>query len=231
MPIRKKNYNKKKTYRRKKTYKRKGFRPTSNYAMSTRAPLGKTFKFMSRYIDMDLGLDPSSGGVPATHVFSMNGLYDPDISLTGHQSLAFDNMMLFYNHYTVIGSKARMTFQNTDTSYCQTIHCQLKDTSSTTVNTVGALENGLCKYLTLGPHGSGNAIKVMTIPCSPNKFFGKKVLQDDIYRGDASNNPTEQVYLHITCTPPSGVDTSKVRFTIELDFISILSEPKQLAQS
>jgi len=231
MPTR--TYRKKRpAYRRKRRTRR--FKPTANRggALSIRAPLGQTFKFRSRYIELDLGLDPTTGGVAALHVFRMNSMYSPNVTTTGHQPMGFDEMMAFYDHYTVIGSKARISFQNTDTSYCQTVYTQLKDSITTTANTVGLLENGACKYTTLSPHGSGGAIKTMTVPCSVARFFGKKsVLEDVTFRGDVSSNAGEEVYLHVGAQSPAGIDTSKVRFTIEIDYIAILTEPKQLAQS
>lgn len=52
--------------------------------------------------------------------FSMNSLFDPNRTGTGHQPYGFDQMTTFYNRYYVTGAKMICTFS-----------CQTKDTDST----------------------------------------------------------------------------------------------------
>lgn len=225
-------YKKKSQYRRRKPkrkYKRKFRR--SMLAKSVSTPIGKSFKTLVRYVDKNIQLNPSTGGIPATHVFSMNGLYDPDITGTGHQPLGFDQFMLMYDHYTVIGSRARVSFSNTDASYHQLVVCQLKDTNTVVATTNEILENGNNKWATLGTHTSGQSVKNLIINCSPNKFFGRKVMQGDKYQGTSGTNPSDQVYLHLQAGPLEGVDVDIVDVTIEIEYIVVFTEPKQLSQS
>ena len=50
-----------------------------------------------------------TAGVISQYVFSANGVYDPNITSTGHQPLGFDTMMLYYEQYTVIESRITVT--------------------------------------------------------------------------------------------------------------------------
>lgn len=212
--------------------KRRKFRTTNNPMAKLRAtPLGRSFKLRTRYVDKNIQLNASSGGIPANHVFSLNGCYDPDVTGIGHQPLGFDQVMPLYDHYTVIGAKAFVTFSNTDTSYDQLVVLQIKDTNTTSTTTNEVLENGLCKYATLGTHGSGQSVKTLVIGCSPKKFFGRKVMQGDKYQGNASNNPSDQVFLHIQAGPLEAVDADIVDVTVRIEYIIVFTEPKQLGQS
>jgi len=58
----------------------------------------------------------STLGVITNYLFSTNGLYDPNITGTGHQPAYFDQMTPIYNNYTVIMSRIKVTFWADDTN-------------------------------------------------------------------------------------------------------------------
>ncbi len=60
----------------------------------------------------DVELDPGAGAM-AAHIFSANGLFDPDITGVGHQPYSFDQWMAVYDHYHVVGAKISVTFLST----------------------------------------------------------------------------------------------------------------------
>lgn len=224
-------------YRKKKpkTKKRPKYRSmvkTTGPGLERALPLGKTFKLSTRYVATNIVIDPGASGIASTHVFSMNGMYDPDITGVGHQPLGFDQTVgVMYNHYTVIASRARVSVFNRDTLYPINCILQLKDTATTSTDVDDIIENGLCRWDTIPPAGTGGAQKNLVINCSPTKFFGRKVLQDDIFRGSSSSNPSEQVYLHVVAAPTVATDTSDLRCTIEIEYTAILTEPIQLVGS
>lgn len=60
-----------------------------------------------RYVDT-ITIDPGAASILA-HTYSANGLYDPDISGTGHQPLMYDEYTNLYGQYRVISSKIKVT--------------------------------------------------------------------------------------------------------------------------
>lgn len=56
-----------------------------------------------RYIDL-YGITSTAGGI-AQQVFSLNGIFDPDITAVGHQPMYFDRYAAIYNNYRVLGSR------------------------------------------------------------------------------------------------------------------------------
>jgi len=64
-----------------------------------------------RYVE-NFTLNPGVLG-SSVNVFSMNGLFDPNISGTGHQPMFFDNYMAIYGQYRV--NRAYITFIACDT--------------------------------------------------------------------------------------------------------------------
>ena len=69
----------------------------------------KTLKFIHKYCD-NVSVS-GSAGIPFKYQFSCNGLYDPNITGTGHQPMYFDQVTPIYNQYRVIGAKARALSQ------------------------------------------------------------------------------------------------------------------------
>lgn len=220
----------KKTYRKRKRKTNRNFLTQTGGGLSPAFPMAKTFKMKTRYVDI-FELNPGVVGTPATKVFSLNGLYDPDITGIGHQPIGFDEIMPLYDHYTVIGARARLTFTNGDPNVAQRIILQLKDQSTTSTNISEILENGMSRWCVASKEGGGKDTCTLSINCSMNKFFGKKTLTEHDYRGGISSNPTEQVYLHCTAAPLDGVDSIGVKCTLVIEYIAIFHEPKQLTQS
>lgn len=231
MPIRKRRTAKRRKIRRRNV-------PRTNYSLTSRTgpvppafPLSKSFKYIARYVADFVDLDSGIGGIPVSKVFSLNGLYDPDISGTGHQPLGFDQLMLMYDHYTVIGARVRVSFQNLDDTNSTMALIHVKDTNTTNSNIEEIIENGMTRYMLLGPEPSGQGNGVLALNISMKKFFGKTILTEHDYRGTVSSNPSEQCFLHVTGAPRSSSDLAALRATVELEYIAILHEPKQLGQS
>lgn len=221
----------KRKYAKKPKYKRrKQFTRTVGAGIVNRFPLPKKFLFKTRYVQ-SVTIDPSAGGIAASHVFRLNSLYDPDYTTSGHQPVGFDQIMPMYNHYTVIGARARIEFTNRDNSYSQRVFAHVRDSPATITNTSELIENGQCRWTTLGMGPSGQANRMLTMNFSAKKFFGKNVLVEHDYRGTEATDPTECAYLHVTAEPTIGVDSGAIVVLVVLEYIAVLHEPKTLAQS
>lgn len=219
-------YKKKKTYRRKRRYKKR----SKKLATSPAFPIGQKFRFRTRYFDQSVVLDPAAGGTSASYVFTLNGLFDPDITGAGHQPIGFDQLMPLYDHYTVIAAKVKCVFTNNDPAVATMCLIRMKDSAVTSTITEDVIENGMCKWATAGPIGSSN-VKTLYLGMSTKRFFGKPIMGEKEYTGTIATNPAEQVYLHITSQPVEAHNLISTQVQVLIEYIAILTEPKQLVGS
>lgn len=199
--------------------------------MERRLPLFPAlYKANLRY-STALTLNSASGAV-ASYVFSANGLFDPDITSTGHQPAGFDQMMLSYEHYTVSGARISATFHNVTTAVAAP-RCAIALASSPTPITVidQIIEDGLVVIDNLSPSGQFGSIKTLESAIDIGRFGGVDDLLDNpYYRGDVSNNPTEQQYFHIQLWCTEFISTvSGVEVIIEYE--AWFKEPRRLSES
>jgi len=221
---------------RKKTYRRRrrpivSSNPVGSRLVSTRNyPLGQAFKTTLPYFENGIEINPGLAGT-AWYNFSANGLYDPNVTGTGHQPLGFDQLMLMYDHYTVIGAKITVTVVNTDATYPQIIGIKVADEVQSETNVSRVIENGNVNYTTIGAYKSDQAVVTLSRKLSIKKFF-RKPINDSEFQGSASANPTEQVFFSIFCSNTTdSFDSAAVRFHVKIDYIAVFREPKLLTQS
>ena len=227
MPNYIRRYKKKRRRKRRRTYLRK-YNPAPNL-------FSDRFRQTFRYVET-IDLDPGLSGM-AYHVFSANGLYDPDITGTGHQPLGFDQLVgITHNHYTVIASKIKCTFMSQDSASPagQALVGIVPISASTPAVTSisGVLEQKRGKW---GHMAQGNSMARKTISRKMNlsKFLGQKVLQEDANAGTVSANPTEQAFWAVMAgsVDEGTVNTSNLRVLCEIDYVAILHEPRLVAGS
>lgn len=165
------------------------------------------------------------------YVFSANGPYDPDITGTGLQPVGFDQLMVFYNHYTVINSRIRVVFQNTGTVDTH-VSVSVSGTSSVTTDEAVLVANGEIIYTVVTPTGIAGSIA--TLRCSTNaaKFQGiDDVMDDPNMRGDSASNPVEQLYYHCSLWNPASATVPTVLLDAYIEYDVIFHEPRKAALS
>lgn len=176
--------------------------------------------------------------LPVSYVFRANDLYDPNYSGTGHQPSGFDQLMQWYNHFTVIASKIKVrhaprTGSNLTPAY---FDVSLSDTNSLLFSTATELLESR--------YASGSMYQVGTernyVGFNPfivrrfdaNKFFGiRDVTGLSQYRGDAATSPTEVAWWHVWVAPIYGNNPDPMYFLAEIEYIAVFTEPKNIAQS
>lgn len=218
---------KKKTYRR----KRSRFTKKTGRGLTKSFPMSKKFIFKTRYVELENILDSGSGGIAVTHVFNLTSLFDPNFTGVGHQPIGFDQIMPMYDHYTVIGARARVIFTNTDDIHSQIALLQLKDSTTVSTNTTEAIENGMTRYTVLSAQDGNKNTQTLTINFSSKKFFSRNPLSSDKNQGTISSSPAEGAFLHVTVDPMTTGNVDSVKYTIQIEFVAVLTEPKQLTQS
>lgn len=207
-----------------------------------RTPLWPVSKLIKNqlYYDDNFTLTGISG-VMATHVFSANGLYDPDFTGTGHQPIGFDQLIQSYNHYSVIRSKITVGFVN-NSSYAVRAGIYLSPDGVPITNERQLMENGLVKHVILDAKGGASTdpgvsgrVKTVTIDCDVRKYFGKQrssQLMEPDFAGDAASNPQEGVYFMVFAySSHTGTANSQVLFDATLSYDSIYHEPRKLTLS
>lgn len=214
---------------RKKQYK--GKRRKRYTRLNTSTQLTGTYgimpkKFKTKLIYSELfSLDPATGATTG-YVFSANGLYDPNITSTGHQPRGFDQLMAMYDHYTVIGSKIVVRFDNQDNSEPALVAIRLSDDGTYSSNITDTLEDPSVRVKTLGGN-TGNPTVTLTKACNPSKFLGRpSPLDNGSLRGSASANPSEQVYYNIMVMPMDAlINLNRIYLQATIEYVVIFNEP------
>lgn len=174
----------------------------------------------------------TTAGAVATYVFAANGLYDPNVTGTGHQPMGFDQLMLFYNHYSVAKAKFYLVATNASSVPCQIVIRQ--DASATPITVIDRiLEIGANSYTHLDAAASTNAQKELKLSIDIAKVQGisrSALTADSTLRGDSASNPAELTYAHVQLFSAAGF-TATVNFDIIIEMEAYFLEPRDATQS
>lgn len=230
MPIRK--------YKRRSRKSKLLRRRTRRILSSAPAPARKFLKL--RYCD-STSINPLGSGALGYHTFHCNSLYDPDVTGTGHQPKGYDEWTYFYDHYTVLGSKIKVTFTSMDdTPATGSYACGIfvDDNNTPPSNIISMMEEAKNKYKVITTAHSGKVSQIISQNFSAKKFFGKKdLIGSSLYRGSmggvgVGSNPDEGAYFQVWCTALDALtDPATIRILIEIEYIACLTERKELTTS
>jgi len=214
---------------RKRTTKRRlgVFRPQR----LLRVGFPKTTAVKLRYVD-GVSLNPVTSTL-ATYAFSANSCFDPNVTGIGHQPMNFDMWSALYNHYVVVGSKIRVTFNFGTTAQADgfVCGCFVSDDLSYTTDPTTMMEQGLARYKIRNANAFKPGAPTVTCGYSAKKYFNLTNVMDNVLRVGAgiNNNPADTANFIIFCgpTPASTVDLTAIMCTVIIDYIVIFSEPKE----
>lgn len=176
--------------------------------------------------------------------FSTNGLWKPDMNLIGvpvHQPKGFDQLMLWFQNYTVIGSK--IVIQTVQDRFInQTIpfiHGLITDTTASA--TAGRTAEDILESRQAGKQWrtTGNANwqngtfpTKLTKTFSAKKFFTKKVMGDPNMQGNDQQNPPEDCYfIHWSQGVDHTLNADPLQFIATIEYIAVFHEPRIMPQS
>lgn len=227
MPYRKKTY-------RKKKRKYNKYKPTVQKSPG----LSNSQIVKMRYAEI-LTLDAGTAGV-AFNTFTASNPNDPYTGVGGHQAKSFDQWMTFYDHFTVLGSKIKVTFQNISVdntignAKSVMVYVGSKPTTTQAFSGLTSMvEDGKYSYkLLTGSQGSAST-RVLNGYYSPKKFFGiKDVAGEHDLRGQQGTDPVENAYWEMGCgCLDLTSDPFQIQCMVQIDYIVLLTEPKILGQS
>lgn len=163
------------------------------------------------------------------YIFSCNGMYDPNITGTGHQPMYFDQLMALYNHYTVHSST--LEFQplwSDTTNRAMIVGMYIDDVASPPGFSNDYGERPGAKQLAY--QMDGNTLPIMRLAWNAERAFGKVYSSNASFRGNSSSNPAEQQYYCLQFTEPTG-GAGSFAFRVKITFNVTLTEFKSVTGS
>lgn len=204
-----------------------------------RIPLGieSTKLVKLRYAD-NFTLNPTTG-VIGVHTFCANGLYDPNITGTGHQPMYFDTYSAIYDQYVVLGSKITIHAAPSTAAAGTAVYfgCLLEDDNSSlaTKTTNYMMEQKNNRYKTVNSVNYSNlGTSTLVKKFSAKKYYGVKDVKDnyDDIGSRVTSNPNDAAFFRVWCGPASTtIDPAQYQFNITIDYIVLFSELKEQDQS
>lgn len=183
-----------------------------------------------RYVD-NVAIDTAlASGQLNKYLFSANGIYDPDISSTGHQPLGFDNWMAIYNHFTVNSATIKATFYangdlNEDIAMRVGIY---DDDSATNTITVNALSEGSTRDKNAMITSHKDQV-VLRSNYKARQIFGSADLSDTSLRGTISANPSE-IHSWVLYAYNWGTTTDRIDCLVDIEYNVTFYERKDLTE-
>lgn len=169
----------------------------------------------------------SGASAANAYVFSANGIFDPDITGTGGQPMGFDQMMTFYNHYTVVRSRIRVVVQTNSINLRVSAALSVSGASTVTTSVERLLESGNVTFQVLEYAGAMGGCCTLTRAVNAAKFQGiDDVMDDPNMRGDSASNPAEQLYYHISVWNPASATAVSADLQAFIEYDCIFHEPR-----
>lgn len=164
-----------------------------------------------------------------TYVFRCNGLYDPDLTSTGHQPYLFDQLSSLYDHYMVKASRIKITVGNVLAQQRWAVTAFIDDDGTFAGNFQTAVERNTTGKTVLMPAGSD--AKVLTQEWSLSKNFQvKDGLGLSRFQGTPTSDPTE-VSTFVICFANSEATTQYVDILVEIEYDTVWTEPADVGGS
>ena len=192
---------------------------------------GRTLRANMRYAE---GVTVTSAAVSktvGTHVFSANGLYDPNYTGIGHQPRGFDQLMALYDHYTVTNARITVRFTNVGQGRPY-VGILIRDNTTAMVEMKDLFEYS-DKKMSLKPMARGGTSQTgemgASISTSVNiaKFLGRSnAMSDPELKGTLLNNPDEGVFFHVVVVDPVQSVANEVSAIVEISYDVVFHEPK-----
>lgn len=142
--------------------------------------------------------------------------------------MGFDQMMSFYNHYTVFRSRCKVVLQNTSTTLTPSVGIMLSGSNVVTSSIEQTVENGDLVFAALGYAGAQGSMSRLSRSCNCAEFQGiDDIMDDSAMRGDAASNPVEQMYYHVIAWNPFTATQVTVYYQVVIEYDAVFHEPRK----
>ena len=204
-----------------------GFRRNTN---GVPAKLTTTLKYCQH-----TALNPSVGGVVG-HTFAANGLYDPDITATGHQPMGYDQISVLYNRYTVTAVRMKVSHlqMNNTTAVPGAFGIIFNDDVNLSAGTAfrTCAEQRNVSKLVFASNQIYSGSESVSMSQNIGQYFGHKgsLVGEGDYSARTNTNPARICYL--TLFYGNDLATAgQTEFLIQLEYDVTFTEPVELAAS
>jgi len=162
-------------------------------------------------------------GALAQRLFRCNGMFDPDLTGTGHQPMYFDNLGAIYDHYTVVKSRCKFTVTANNTMANPCVITSYVDDDANPAATIAASEMAGSVTRVMVPNTGAPVI--ITKDWSARSTFGGDPLANDNLQGTPAADPTEQSNFVLGVEVPALATQSFVLVT-EIVYYAVWDELK-----
>lgn len=183
-----------------------------------------------RYCEQ-VNLTTGVGGVLSVYNFSCNGMYDPNVSGTGHQPMFFDQVNAIYNQYCVIGSKITVEWTCPGAAINMVYGIVINDNTAAPPSLNAAMEHPSCISRTYPYNAYTNPSTFMTKKFSAKQNFGRVPVGNSAFTGNGSTNPSEQMYYQLFVDSSAVSTQGTLTAKVTIDYIAVWTERNDIATS
>jgi len=181
-----------------------------------------------RYVDQ-VQLTSTSGAV-GLHVWSMNGIYDPNVTGTGHQPQYFDNYAAIYSQYRVLGSKAIVRWVPNTMAVASSGPAYIgingtSDTASVSAIAFARAEQNDSQFAVAGLNTAQDGTITQVHYYSPEEKLGLPT-GDDTIGAAVTGVPSQQYYIQtwLSDTLLTSVWTCVVEIHYTVEFFKLIKQ-------
>lgn len=171
-----------------------------------------------------------TSGVAQFYQFNLNGLFDPNLTGTGHQPLGYDSVKLLYNRYRVDRASYELNFVNTSSVLPINFSYGYNPSTSGPVSGTQTEAKNWFKG-TGGANNTAISIKGKTSLWKAASVTKARWKTDDIYTATISANPGTTPTLQIYVEPYDQSTTTTIKIAFNMIYHAHFYEPIYLATS
>lgn len=168
----------------------------------------------------DVTITPGTGSA-GVHTFAANGLFDPDITGTGHQPYGYDTYATLFFRYKVL--KATIVVRPTSNTNC-IYGVNISPQAAPIVDYDLIKERKGCRMAVCNSNAATDAV----VQYYNSDYYGS----DDNLHAFFTSNPSEIFYFNVWCTMQTASATGAARdFSVTITYDVEMWDPKALAKS
>jgi len=204
----------------------------SSLLSSTRTFSGLPPSFRTRLVYSDAYGITGQGGVLTYYSWRANGVYDPDLTGTGHQPMGRDTYAALYNHCCVINSAVNLKFVSQDHTYASACPCGVllhEDGTLSASSGTALIEQGASSWTVTSLRATTPVMLGKTYDAK--EWFGIKDIEDNMDRigSPVGSNPTEIAAFSFWCQPGATTASGGLYLIVNIVYDVLWTEPTETA--